>query len=385
MKKKTKFFNQKYPSRLVGILKISVGLFLLIACSGKKGDGQEEIDIYQLKGDTIIIKENTTVLSSLSYYDVYEEDYSFELTTAGTVRAIPTQYAVIAPPFAGRILTSSVRLGQKVQPGSALFSISSPDYYAAQKEYSDAKQEYIQAERNLKRQNDLIAHGVGVQREMEEAETDFSTKKTALSNAKAALKIFSANADNISLGQPLVVTSPIKGEVVSSNIVLGQYLKEDAEPLLVIAELSKVWIVGQVKEKDIRFINELEKVEVKIAALPEKKIEGKIYHINEIVDEATRSIEVLIECDNIDHTLKPGMYVTARFNDTPSKAVFVPAKSVLQFNDKSYVIVKIGDNKFIKKYVTTGVTDNGRVQILEGIDRGDKVINEGAFYLLDAK
>ncbi len=362
----------------------AIGIFLLVSCGGKN-DAGTETTIFQLQGDTITVKAESQVLNSLSYHTVVEEDYSFELTTAGTVRAIPTQYAVIAPPFAGRVLTSSVRLGQKVKPGAALFSMSSPDYYAAQKDFSDAKQEFLQAERNMKRQKDLLSHGVGVQRELEEAETEYETKKTAYSNARAALKIFSANADNISLGQPLVVTSPIQGEVVSSNIVLGQYLKEDAEPLLVIAELSKVWIVGQVKEKDIRFISELEKVEVKIAALPEKKIEGKIYHINEIVDEATRSIEVLIECDNTDHTLKPGMYVTAKFNDTPSKTLFVPAKSVLQFNDKSFVLVQIGGNKFIRRFVETGITDKGFVQILSGIQPGDVVVNEGAFYLLDAK
>lgn len=252
------------------------------------------------------------------------------MTTAGTVKAIPNFYAEIAPPFAGRVLKSHVRLGQKVQRGSAIFEISSPDYYSAQKDYFDAKQEFRQAELNFNRQRDLLENGVGVQRDIEEAETRYETQKTALSNAAAALRIFSVNPDKISLGQPLVVRSPINGEVVRNDIVIGQYLREDVGPIAIVAELSKVWIVGQVKEKDIYLINQLKEVGVKVGAYPDDVIQGKIYHVNEIVNEDTRSVEVLIECDNLNRKLKSGMYVTVLFTEVANQFVKVPSKAVFQ-------------------------------------------------------
>jgi len=184
---------------------------------------------------------------------------------------------------------------------------------------------------------------------------------------------------------PLVVVSPIQGEVVTNNIVMGQYLKEDAPPIAVIAELSKVWIAGQVKEKDIRFLQNLTSVEVNISALPDKKIMGKIYHINEIVNEETRSVEVLVECENDDRLLKPGMFVNVKFINTVEKKVFVPAKAVLQFNDKNYVLVQTSRNQYVKRYVETGITENDKIQILNGLKPGETIISEGAFYLLDAK
>ena len=79
----------------------------------------------------------------------------------------------------------------------------------------------------------------------------------------AALKVFQINPDEMALGQPLIVRSPIAGEVVKDRIVIGQYMKEDAEPVAVIADLSKVWVVAHVKEKDLSLIQALDEVEIR--------------------------------------------------------------------------------------------------------------------------
>lgn len=373
----------RWRSNMPILLLFATTSIILYSCNDKK-EASENTSSYLTKGDTIILQKNSPIISKLVLHTIQEEEYNPNLITVGTVKAIPNTYAEIASPFAGRILRSYVKLGQKVMPGSPLFSVSSKDYFAAQKDYRDAQQEYRQSELNLKRQQDLLQHGVGIQRETEEATTEFQIKKTALANASGALKIFK-NGDKMSLNTPLVVVSPIQGEVVTNNIVMGQYLKEDAPPIAVVAELSKVWIAGQVKEKDIRFLQNLTGVEVSITAFPDKKIAGKIYHINEMVNEETRSVEVLVECDNNDRLLKPGMFVNVKFINTPEKKVFVPAKAVLQFNDKNYVMVQTSKNEYVKKYVETGITENNKIQILNGLRSGETIITDGAFYLLDTK
>ena len=71
-------------------------------------------------------------------------------------------------------------------------------------------------------------------------------------NASAALEVYQVeHPENMILGQPLVVRSPISGEIIENNIVTGQYLKDDTEPVAIVADLSEVWIAAQVKEKDI--------------------------------------------------------------------------------------------------------------------------------------
>lgn len=116
---------------------------------------------------------------------------------------------------------------------------------------------------NLQRQRDLVENGVGVPKELEEAETDYEVALKDYENAAATLRMFNINPNEIAMGQALKVTSPIAGEVVQANIVIGQYMKSDAAPLVVVAELGKVWVVAQVKEKYIHAIHTDDKVEVR--------------------------------------------------------------------------------------------------------------------------
>ncbi|ASW73561.1 efflux RND transporter periplasmic adaptor subunit [Chryseobacterium piperi] len=373
----------KKRNSIRALLLLTATSIIVYSCGDKK-ESPENTSSYVVKGDTIALQKNSNIIPKLVLQTIKEEDYNPNLVTVGTVKAIPNSYAEITSPFAGRILKSYIKLGQKVMPGSPLFSVSSADYFAAQKEYRDAQQELRQSELNLKRQQDLLKHGVGIQREAEEAATDFQIKKTALANASAALKIFK-NTDKMSPNTPLVVVSPIKGEVITNNIVMGQYLKEDAPPIALVAELSKVWIAGQIKEKDLRFLQNLNGVEVNVSAYPDKKIMGKIYHINEIVNEETRSVEVLIECENSDRILKPGMFVNLKFSETSERAIFVPTKAILQFNDRNYVLVQTAKNEYVKRYVDTGITENNTTQIINGLKPGETIITDGAFYLLDTK
>lgn len=372
------------------IIKIrSICLLILGVClitySCHKQNTEEEKPEYIVRGNTIILTDNSNIKNHLKAEPVNKEWLSPDLSTVGIVRAIPTGYAEIVPPFAGRITQSFVKLGQKVNIGSPLFAISSPEYFNAQKDYFEAQQEYSLSNLNLKRQKDLLQHGVGIQRVVEEAKTDYETKKSALENASAALKVFNINPSNLKLGQPLVVSSPIKGEIITSNIVIGQYIKEEAEPIATIAELNKVWIAGQIKEKDLGFINKLREVTIQADAFPTKNITGKIFHVNEMVDEDTRSVEVLVECDNSDKILKPGMYVNVHFKNEPEETLTVPTKAIYQVNDDQFVFVQIDKNKFVKKKVQTKDISKDKTEIKNGINAGENVVIEGGIYLLEAQ
>ena len=179
--------------------------------------------------------------------------------------------------------------------------------------------------------------------------------------------------------------SPISGEVITHDIVVGQYIKSDEPSRAKIADLSQVWVVGMVKEQDLNLISKLDVAEISIAAFPDKKIKGTIYHIDEILNEDTRSVQVLVACQNSDKLLKPGLYVSVNFIEKASDVIFIPEKSLLQYNDQSYVLVQIGQDQYLKRPVKTGITDQGKVQVISGLTVGECIISEGAFYLLNAK
>ena len=377
---------------------------VLCSCHTQKQE-DESAHAVTLKGDVIHIGSESPVLSKLTKETVKREPYRMEFTTSGVVQAIPSNYAEVASPVSGRITKSFVRLGQKVAPGSPIFEISAPAVYEAGKSYYQARQEMELALKSLNREKDLMKNKVGVQKELEEAEVNYELKKkdyenmvAALKvfqinpdemkdyeNMVAALKVFQINPDEMALGQPLIVRSPIAGEVVKDRIVIGQYMKEDAEPVAVIADLSKVWVVAHVKEKDLSLIQALDEVEIRLVAMPDKPISGKIYHISEMLDPDTRSVEVLIECDNSTRLMKPEMYGTVKLSDREAEVIRIPTSAILQEEENMYVLVELGNNDYRKQKIETGLTEDGKTVVLSGLNVGDEIVATGAFYLLDAR
>lgn len=357
--------------------------FLLTSCNPEEIDSEKRG--YKLVGDTILVDNQSTIATKLKVETIQETPHQLELLSAGKVKAISNYYAEIAPPFSGRVTKVHLKLGMKTLPGTPLFEMVSPEFMEIQKEFFQSKSELYATRISLKRQQDLQNNGVGTQRDLEEAETNFQIKKKDHENTVAALKVYGVNLNKIVLGQALIIKSPISGEVIHHEIILGHYIKADDEPRAKIAQLNKVWVVGEVKEKDIRFIHELDEAEISVAAYPEKKIKGKVFHIEKIVDEETRSIKVLMECDNTDQLLKPGMYASVKYINRPTPTLFVPAKAVLQFNDKSFVFVQVSKGKYMRKFIETGITKDDKIAVTSGLKNNDLIISEGAFYLLEAK
>ena len=106
-----------------------------------------------------------------------------------------------------------------------------------------------------------------------------------------------------------------------------------------------------------------------------------MYHVEEEVDEETRSIQVLSVCDNLNGHLKLGMYTTVHFLSVPVGQIQIPEKALLQGEKDSYVFVQIAPLVFVRTSVTVETTENGIAVISEGLRPGDKIISEGGYYL----
>lgn len=358
-------------------------IFIVTACGSKQSE--KETKTYKLIGDTIIVEDESIISPRLRVGQAKDSLHQSEIFATGTVKAIPNFYAEIAPPFSGRVTKVHLKLGMKTVPGTPLFEMASPDFTEIQKSYLQAKSELSSAKANLDRQIDLFDHGVAAKRNVEEAQTHYDMQKQEYDNMASNLKLYGIEQDNFSLGQNLIVRSPIAGEVIVNDIVQGHYLREDDEPRAKIAQLNKVWVVGEVKEKDVNFISDLEEAKITLSAYPDRELTGQIFHIDEIVDESIRSVRVLIECDNSEGMLKPGMYVSVKFIDHEKSSLLVPLKSVLQFNDRSFVFVEVEKGKFMRRYIETGTSIDDKIIVTKGLDAGETIITEGAFYLLEAK
>jgi cobalt-zinc-cadmium efflux system membrane fusion protein len=360
-----------------------LALFLLASCH--PNSNSEQHNNYLFKGDVIILTDSSNIKAKIKIGYATREAYNYQFYSSAKLTAIPNKYAEIASPFEGRIIRSFCKLGQNVAPGTPLFSISSSDFTDAQKLFLQAKQQYLLAGKDYKRQQDLSANGVGVQKELEAAKTNFEITKSDLGKAQSSIRIFGDDANKMIFGEPLIVRSPIKGRVITNDIVVGKYLTDNSNAIITIAELSPIWIAATVKEKDIRFVHEGDIADAEVVSYPGETFRGKVVHIEEKVTEETRSINVLIECANKQEKLKYGMYATVKFTGPAVKAVFVPATALLQLNDKNFVFLQIAPNQFKRQFVKTAETINGKVIVTEGLSGNETLISEGGFYLLDAK
>ncbi|GHV66573.1 cation efflux system protein [Bacteroidia bacterium] len=363
---------------------VPICLLVIYACGNNPNGNHSDSAQYTIEEGYIVFQENSSVLQNIKIDKVVTADYQAAFTSSGTVKAIPTQYAEVATPFEGRIVHSFVHPGQKVSVGSPLFELSSPTFFEIGKTYHQEMQEMELALKNLNREKDLLKNNVGVVKDVEEAEANYELKKKDYEQALAALKVYQIDPDDRLFGQPLIVRSPIRGEVLKNDVVLGQYIKEDAAPLVIVADLNKVWVVAHVKEKDIHLLRNIADVEIELPALPNNApVKGNIYYISELLDEQTRSVEVIIECDNTGRLLKPFMYGVVKMRATAVNSMLVPNSAVLQEEDSRYVIVSEGNNRFRKVAVKVSASDEKQTIIQSGIRAGDAIVTDGAFYFIE--
>lgn len=354
-------------------------ILLMVAC-GNNQTIKEAVEV-SLDGDTIFLDKKSPILDHLIIRKSQFEDFSPEFRTIGTVRAASGKIAEIAPPLAGRILKSHVRLGQKVRAGSPVFELGSSEFYEAAKTFFAAQSANELAQRKYIRQKELAINGVAAQRDLEQAQSEASISQQELEQAKATLSIFNIDATTLQMGQPLKVVSPISGEVVKSKITIGSYARADAEPLAVVADLSSVWITALVKEKYFGAVKHGDRVEVFTNANPGKVIGGTIYYIGEMLEEETRSLEVIIECNNEDRELKIGMFCEVRLISPPIQAIILPSTAIMKEQDNDYVLIEVTRGQYVRRVVESETATLDSVVITKGISEGENVVIKGGIYL----
>ncbi len=357
---------------------------LVISTSCNRGNTDstnKQESLIKTTNDTRIIPEQSALLKRIRLQQISSGSYHSHYITTGTVKVITGAMAELSSPFEGRVTRSFVQLGQKVSAGTPVFEIYSPDYFETVKSFVQAKQEKQLATTNYNRQKDLLEHSVGSKKELEEAEAIWQIAGREYEKAEASLLIFNVKPEDISLGKPLIVRSPIAGEIVRNNVTVGQYLKSDAGSQAVVANLDKVWVVAQVKEKNISLINSIDSVHVITDAHPDRPINGIVAYVGSMLDEQTRSVEVYVECHNTDKILKPGMFANVAFTRQLPDALIIPASAVLQEEDHTYVFVQTEKNTFAKREVLVTTGNEKELIVNSGLKANETIVTEGAVFL----
>lgn len=356
---------------------------LLSACGGNSEKTSEDI---LFRGDTVVVSTVSPVLSKLEFKTLDQEPFNNEFRTVGTVQAQNGHFAQVCVPFDGRILSSRAVLGKRVKAGDPLFEFSSPELMDICKQYLQAVKTYEKSRSDYERKMKLVEHGIVSRKEIEEAYAEKENAGHEVESAEASLKVYGIDPVSAGAGSSMNIVAPISGEIVMNNVTPGSYIKSDSDPVITIADLGKVWVTALVKERFIGSVSKGCKAEIFTEADPERGIMGDIQYVGDLVDEQTRSVQVVISCDNADRMLKHGMYVSVHFMSEPKPAVVVPSSAVFQGNDRNYVFVCTDkEDTFVRRYVLTGSDDDNhsRICITEGLESGERIIARGGLYLND--
>ena len=352
---------------------------VLCGCRTGKGNDEGSSAGFTIVGNEVRIEEGSPIETKLKLSQLNKEDINQGFTVTASVSPRPDGYAEVGAPFGGRVSRIAVRLGDRVHKGQVLFEMSSPDFLEAVKEYMENRNAWSVASANLNRKSSLRESGVVSEKEWEDARREASDAETALALSRQVLAVFGADPASVRMGQALRVISPVSGTVVRNDLVLGQILADDSEPPVAVADLSRVWVTANVRENAVR--NLAKGQDASVLTSSGDDIRGTIFYVGDILDDKTRTIPVVIECANPDKSLKPGMFVSARFDVKDKDAIVIPATAVFQGREHPFVYVREEGLTFEKRPVRVESLDAGQMLVLEGLEEGETIIADGGIYL----
>jgi Cu(I)/Ag(I) efflux system membrane fusion protein len=181
----------------------------------------------------------------------------------------------------------------------------------------------------------------------------------------------------------LPITSPLSGVVTEKFVQEGQYVNM-GDPLFTVADLSVIWVELEVFEIDLPLIKVGQQVAVVCPGLPGQPLKGKVKLVYPFLDPKTRTAKLRVELPNPGLKLKPDMYVSASIKIPLAPSLTVSSNSVVETGKRQVVWVETAPGTMVQREVKTGVRSGDRVQILEGLQPGEKVVLKGG-YLVDSE
>ena len=315
----------------------------------------------------------------------------------GTVRVPgvvePNAYreVVVTPVAAGRVTRVNVQLGEQVRRGQAIAQIYSPQLADTQTRYLSAQAELEALTQQLRRTERLVEIGAASKQELEGVRATHTARATALEGARSELVLLGMSPGAIkTLSAPSEMTStinvpaPIDGVITKRNANIGLNVDPAAE-LFTVVDLSSVWIVGHLYEKDFRLVRVGTPAQITTAAYPDTPLRGTVSYIDPELTAETRTARVRVEVSNPERRLRLGMFADLQFGDNAGgeSTALVPREAVQLLGDRG--VIYLADNaqpgRFIEREVVLGRSIGDNVEVLSGVRPGDDVVAQGSFFV----
>ena len=267
-----------------------------------------------------------------------------------------------------------------------LFSIKSREVASLVADYLQSQRDLDLAQKTYDMNKDLFEHQAASRISFQQAENDLAKAKTNVARGEEALRVLGIDpkeaARDGGFRSLVPVRSPIGGTLMDRNLTPGQYVQADSTALLTIADLSTVWVLVDVFERDIHLVRVGQKVQVVAAAYPDRRFPASVERISDKVDPDSRTLKVRLLVPNPNFLLKPEMFITSSLElSGGGAAISVPASAVFTEDGKSYVFAAINDRRFERRLIVAAPDAEGRLRVTSGLRVGDRIVTDGAMLL----
>lgn len=372
------------PSRPHGLVVVSL---VLGACRGGNGSGTEDA-AHGLNQDTATIEgaasdeslgRQAVQLSAAQeralgvvYVTVQRETLTRSIRTVGRVEAPEPNVADVTPKIEGFVEQLFVAsTGETVRRGQPLLTLYSPELVAAQEELLTAKR--------------LVAR---VEPTAAEA---WRSAGAMLEAARRRLAYWDITPEQIGrlentgeVTKTLTLVAPVGGIVLEKDVLEGQRVMPGMR-LYRIADLTELWVEGEVFEQDIQFISESAQAHIEVAAYPGEHRMGTVSFVYPTVDVQSRTNRVRVTVPNPDLRLKPGMFATIFFDvEVAENEITVPMEAVVVTGERNLVFSRDEHGRLQPREVVLGPSAGDRIAILAGLSEGERIV-ASANFLVDAE
>jgi cobalt-zinc-cadmium efflux system membrane fusion protein len=349
--------------------------------AGEKEGHDEHGEEGVIKMTAGVQKQNGVVIAPAK-----KERLAGTINSTGKVEANADRIAHVSPRIPGKIVAVRASLGDSVSAGQALATLDSVELGEALNRYHQSKTKLALAQSSMDRIKGLVEKKIAARKDILLAETDFKTAQTELRTDEERLSLYgvsTAELERSNQKKPLLpVRSPIGGIITEKHAIVGE-LSDPSKSLYTVADLSSVWVMVDINEKDLSKVRKGQSAVVIIGAYPDLKFRGRINHLADAVDQATRTVKARIEVANPGRKLKPEMFATVELAlqaDSPP-VLAVPEDALQELAGKKVLFVTDDGTGFKVRPVETGRTARGMVELISGLKEGERYAIKGSFML----
>jgi cobalt-zinc-cadmium efflux system membrane fusion protein len=332
-----------------------------------------------------------TQLNAIKVENLGTYRFPVEKAAVGSIDYDENLSVQVFTPYQGKIISAFANLGDNVRKGEPLYTIDSPDLIQAASTLIGAEATFELTSKELKRATDLGGPKGVSEREIEQATSDEHTAEGALKAARDAVRLFGksdAEIDQIAatrkIDPALVVRSPVTGRVTARNAQPGLLVQPGNAPApYSVADLSTKWMVANVTEGDSPLFHVGQPIEARVTAYPGRIFGGRISNVGTAVDPNSHRLMVRCEIADPRDELRPGMLAGFVIRvQAPVESVAIPMSGVVRNGDGTMAAwVTTDRHRFVQRIITTGLQRDAQYQVLDGLQRGDLAVTDGAIFL----